>query len=69
MYNALGHLHVMFVPSYVLHTEELKNYHTRDDMDYEDVDFPVRADDTEDLNKISETIHVINECDINGNDS
>ena len=68
MDNALNHLPGMDVPLYVLHTEELKNYHIIDDMDYEDVYLPVRADDTEERNKNSETIHVINECAINGND-
>ena len=37
-------------------------------MVYEDVILSVRADDTEANKNSSETIHVINECVINGND-
>lgn len=59
MDKALNHLPGMDLPSYVLHTEALKNYHTRDDMDYEDVDFPVRSDDTRECNKNPETTNVI----------
>ena len=36
-------------------------------MDDEDVDFPVRADDTKNRDNNTETINVINECAINGN--
>jgi hypothetical protein len=59
----------MDVPSYVLHTEKMKKFHIRDDMDYKDVVFPVRADDTKEHVKNSEKNHVINECAVNGNDS
>ena len=36
-------------------------------MDYEDVDFSIRDNDTEEHNNNSEIIHVINECAINDN--